>query len=169
MQRHRDHVRKELEGELPAPGGVWEAQSRWPWPLAVLVPGSHANQPGSRVEGRRRARRAGSRETRRLGGHEAGSKQGAPKRAPVRNQRSCAVYQTGVQSIMRSGSERLSSGGAAVNSVRLSLLLACTAVCAAPGLLPVAGFPHSVPVCPRSSGLLVLVAQAGAGIASPVT
>ena len=46
------------------------------------------------------------------------------------------------QSIMRSGSERLSSGGAAVNSVRLSLLLACTAVCAAPGLLPVAGFPQ---------------------------
>ena len=46
------------------------------------------------------------------------------------------------QSIMRSGAERLSSGGAVLNSVRLSLLLACTAVCAAPGLLPVAGFPH---------------------------
>ena len=29
-----------------------------------------------------------------------------------------------------------------LNSVRLSLLLACTAVCTAPGLLPVAGFPQ---------------------------
>ena len=82
-------------------------------------------------------------------GLEAGSQQGAPKRAPVRNQRSCAVYQTGVfhgavAYHAGSGSERLSSGGAAVNSVRLSLLLACTAVCAAPGLLPVAGFPQRV-------------------------
>ena len=56
------------------------------------------------------------------------------------------------QSIMRSGSERLSSGGAAVNSVRLSLLLACTAVCAAPGLLPVAGFPHKQTAITQSEG-----------------
>ena len=45
---------------------------------------------------------------------------------------------------MRRSAERLSSGGAVLNSVRLSLLLACTAVCAAPGLLPVAGFPHGI-------------------------
>ena len=38
-----------LEDELPAPGGVWEAKSRWPLAVGSLVPGSHANQPGSRV------------------------------------------------------------------------------------------------------------------------
>ena len=82
-QTERTHIAitcaRELEGELPAPGGVWEAQSRWPWPLAVLVPGSHANQPGSRVEGRRRARRAGSRETRRLGGSRQAASKGRLK------------------------------------------------------------------------------------------
>jgi hypothetical protein len=44
-----------------------------------MVPGSHANQPGSRVEGRRRARRAGSRETRRLGGSRQAASKGRLK------------------------------------------------------------------------------------------
>ena len=38
--------------------------------------------------------------------------------------------------------DRLSSGGAVLSSVRFSLLLAYTAACTAPGLLPVAGFPQ---------------------------
>ena len=56
------------EAMIKQDGAVWEAKSRWPLAVGSLVPGSHANQPGSRVDGRHRAWRAGSRETRRLRG-----------------------------------------------------------------------------------------------------
>ena len=55
---------------------------------------------------------------------------------------SCERRQGAALSITRVSGERLSSGGAVLNSVRLSLLLACSAVGAAPGLTDIS--PHRI-------------------------
>ena len=77
-----------LEDELPAPGGVWEAKSRWPLAVGSLVPGPMLTSREAACDGRHRAWRAGSRETRRLGGLRQAASRGPS--GPSEKKQCCA-------------------------------------------------------------------------------